>query len=179
MKGLTMALPGLALVGGIIIGGVFGNPFDRAATAAPPDKETEMREAELTIVGGGGNVSIYNGSLYPQIELPVDSSRYPSGTTFTLQARVRSSSAGGGCLWLADVTDATPGPGPYFGVEVDDSRTCFSGAGVFSTVESTFSLPTGRHLYTIETQDLGGSGGHWLHTARLLAQWPTGKGRPK
>jgi len=63
MKRLIIAAVGLALVVGIIIGGVVGNPLDGKASASTAGQsqfqaESIMRQAQFEIIGTGG-YSVY------------------------------------------------------------------------------------------------------------------------
>ena len=67
MKRLTVAVVALGLVAGVIIGAIIGNPFDGTASAAPPAKDTLVREQNLDADGfirvheqGISNVNVVN-----------------------------------------------------------------------------------------------------------------------
>jgi hypothetical protein len=148
MKRLIIAAVGLALVVGIVVGGMVGNPFDGRASASTA---TQAREDQITIFSQGRieGPQLPGGDYGPlnaggMILLGLDPSDYPPSSTFRLEGVWLPDGSGEtSCLRLFDRTTSAP---------VVESEACHTGtAHEYVRVRSlAFSLPAGGHEYTLE-----------------------------
>jgi hypothetical protein len=151
MTRLGIVAVGLALVVGIVVGGMAGNPFDERASAAPPVKEeTKVREQNLDANGnirvheqGTVNVNVVSsGPVGPEGMLVTLFDNEPFGASetksspwvgvagcreFEVFINAGVASDGNQALWSPDAVTSIAGPK-------------FSGSGLDSNPTNAFSF---------------------------------------
>jgi hypothetical protein len=171
MKRLAIAAVGLALVVGIVVGGMVGRPSEGKASASTA---TQAREDQITIFSQAfSNPPQLPGGIYGPLSgdgmilLGLDPADYPSSSTFRLEGVWDSLGEGEtSCLRLFDRTTGAP---------VVESEACHTDtANEYVRVRSlAFSLPAGEHEYTLEGKCVLPP---WeclnpLYSARLIVDW--------
>jgi len=178
MKRLIIAAAGLALVGGIIIGGIIGSPFGR--TQSTNAAVGQRGESQILLFADGSKaididyaswqwIGIYSGGVGPFLA-SLDSANYPAGSTVQLEA-VMQVNAGGASDVTACVrlTDGANGPA------ISGTETCHThpSDGQYHPAvrirSQPVSLPSGEHEYSLQGEVTGG--GAYLTTARIIVQW--------
>ena len=170
MRRLGIVALGLALVMGIVVGGMLGNPFGRSASASTA---TQAREDQITIFadgesrcGTGGDVW---GPLLPLATprlLVLDPRDYPPSPVFRFEALIEATSPGTHCVRLFDTTADAP---------VAGGEVCYRRTGLVNEQLRLRSDPltlTGEeHVYTVQGKapDLSSS---WpVAAARIIVEW--------
>jgi hypothetical protein len=122
----------------------FGQPAP-LATAVPLLREAQVviTEVRAGLNYCGNNTGCLSG--YQAIQVPIDGTRYPQGTTFRLWIVGHQDFGQPTCTQIMDVTDGFPG------IAISGSQVCLVSplpdTGTFSP--TTFALPSTQRVYSL------------------------------
>lgn len=171
MRPTLGVLAAVAVISGIVSAFAFSELTDHAS-AAPP---LQSRESVLPVIAGkfvevggpstGAWVDVRDSDAVFRVAL--DASKYPAGTSFRLElagSHVTTDPVGTGCVRLAEIVGESR-------ISVTGSDVCSSTGGPLFASGSSFTLPTGSHLYTIQAQSTAQGGILRLTAARIIVEW--------
>jgi hypothetical protein len=178
MKRLAIAAVGLALVVGIVVGGMVGNPFDGKASASTA---AQQREDQIAVVADGAHgIDLVDAdwALVPAaagdlgtLMVALDPADYPANSTFRLETVSLVFGGGGasvsGCVRLFDMTEGAPVSGTEVchTVPPDQLETALLRS-------EPVALASGEHVYTLQDK-VTPEGGYFvsLASARVIVEW--------
>jgi hypothetical protein len=165
MKRLIIAAVGLALVVGIIVGGMVGNPLEGKASASTAAGQQREDQVILSASPLGLPFSDW-GFLTPPTVVPylaVDTADYPGNSTFRFEAVLWINESSTGCARLFDLTDGTV---------VSGTELCHTTGQSAESVRlrsEPMDLPSGEQEYSLQGWYSGGGGG--VLVSRVIVEW--------
>jgi hypothetical protein len=174
MRRLGIVAIGLALMVGIVVGGMVGNPFGASSqrTSAAGAAASVTQQAEITLMAdyltsleaaAGGEYA--GGSI---ASAAIDTSTFPVGTSFTFNVTGMEVYNNTHCFRLARAIawgswEAVAG-----------SEVCASGPSAnqyFALHSGPLTLPSGENIYVFQWKHVSGTGSVALGKVHVLAQW--------
>jgi len=169
MRGIVAVAVVLGLAAGLLGMFAFSELSDRAGAAG-----YVTRQAEVSLIATlNDSVKGIAGEAYnvtPAV-VGIDTTKFPSGTTFTFNVNGEAGSASAHCLRLVEIVE----PGiPHVFNPVTGSEVCTSVSDDDEYValqSGPITLPTGNHMYSFQWKQTDGILIFTIGTIRVLAEW--------